>query len=97
MEIAELAKHCVDSINHPERSRPDAPLITLVWMNGKNPFPRKGWPRPKHLLCDNPRGEKVWLYDATNMLAALVAHGYIEAKFETQASPTRIATEELGK
>lgn len=81
MTIPELAEACVDSINHPERSA-GTPLVTLVWTKGKNPLPRKGWPKPKHFLCENPRGEKVWLYDATDMLAALCAHGLVEAKFE---------------
>lgn len=79
MTILELAAACVDAINHPERGCGEC-LITLVWMKGRNPLPRKGWPRPKHLLCENPRGEKVWLYDAKNLLAAMVAHGLVELK-----------------
>lgn len=82
MTPKEIALACVDAINHPERSLPDKPLVTLVWITGKNPLPRKGWPRPKHLLCENSRGEKVYLYDATNMLAALAAHGLVKVEFE---------------
>lgn len=80
MKIPELAAACVDAINHPERSGSEPPLVTLVW-SGKNPFPKKNWPRPKRLLCVNPRGERVYHYDATNLLAAMVAHGLV--KMET--------------
>lgn len=79
MTHKELALACVDAINHPERSRPDKPLVTLV--GKKTLFPKGGGPRPRRLLCINPRGEKVWHYDATDLLAALVAHGLV--KMET--------------
>jgi hypothetical protein len=82
MTPKELAIACVDSMNHPERSAGEPPLITLVGKGRKPLFPRAGWPRPKRLLCENPRGERVYHYDATNVLAALVAHGLVEAKFE---------------
>lgn len=72
-----LAKACVDAINHPERSHPEPPLLTLA-IRGKIPFPKKGWPRPKRLLCENPRGERVYHYDARDFLAAMCAHGLVE-------------------
>lgn len=81
MKINELVEQCIDSINHPERSVPENPLITLV---GKRTlFPYGGGPRPKRLLCVNPNtGDKVWHYDAMSVLAALVAHGAIDVKFK---------------
>ena len=78
MTIPELAAACIDAINHPDRS-PGRPMVTLVWTKGKNPQPRKGWPRPKHLLSDHYH-EKVWLYDAKDLLAAMIAHGLVEMK-----------------
>jgi hypothetical protein len=77
MTWPELAEACVDAINHPERSAGEPPLITLVW-TGKCPFPHRGWPRAKRLLCVNPGGERVYHYDATNVLAAMAAHGLIK-------------------
>ena len=82
MTIPELANVCIDALNHPERSRNGKPLVTLVWTKGKNPFPRKGWPRPKHLLCEHPRRERVYLYDAMDVLAALAAHKLIDVVYE---------------
>lgn len=72
-----LAEACVDSMNHPERSRPDKPLITIVC---KGRLPGKGWPRPKRLLCINPRGERVYHYDAMYFLAAMAAHRLVIVK-----------------
>jgi hypothetical protein len=79
MKVEELVKQCIDSINNPLRS-PESygPLITLV---GKHTlFPRGGGPRPVELLCVNSNGDKVWLYSATKVLAALVANGLVEIK-----------------
>lgn len=72
-----IAEACVDSINHPERSAWEKPLITLVF---KGRLPGKGWPRPKRLLCINPRGERVYHYDAMNFLAAMAAHNLVTVK-----------------
>jgi hypothetical protein len=83
MTWPELAEACVDAINHPERSAGEPPLITLVW-TGKCPFPRRGWPRAKRLLCVNPAGERVYHYDATNVLAAMAAHGLIKVAGATE-------------
>jgi hypothetical protein len=79
MKIEELAAACVDAINHPERSAPDEPLVTLV---GKRTiFPKGGGPRPKRLLCINSQGQKVWHYSAMDVLAALAAHGAVSIEF----------------
>jgi hypothetical protein len=78
LKVTELAARCVEALNHPERSLPDEPLITLV---GKHTlFPKGGGPRPKHLLCINCDGNKVWHYSAFKVLAALVAHRVIDVK-----------------
>lgn len=81
MTLQELADACVDAINHPERSKPEEPLLTLVGKKG-GLFPRKGWPRPKRLLCVNSKEEYVYHYDATNVLAALAARGLVDVSFE---------------
>lgn len=81
-----LAIGCVDALNHPERSLPEKPLITVEI---KGSLPRKGWPRPKRLLCENSRGGRVYHYDAMNLLAAMAAHGLIEVA----ASPSEPAQE----
>ncbi len=77
----ELALQCVDSINHPDRSAGEAPLITLTW-KGKCPFPRKNWPRAKRILCVNRAGEKTAHYDARNVLAAMAAHGLVKIELQ---------------
>ena len=71
MKVEELALKCMDAIRHPDRSLPDKPLITLV---GKHQlFPHGGGPRAKRLLCVNSDGDRVYHYDAMNVLAALAA------------------------
>lgn len=80
MTVQELAAQCAESIRYPERSIPDKPLVTLV---GKHAlFPKGGGPRPKRLLCVNRDGDRVWHYDAMNVLAALAAAGLVEVKFD---------------
>lgn len=82
MTVIELAAACVDALNHPERSGGEPPLLTL---EGRGTlFPKGGGPRPKRLLCVNSRGNKVYHYDAKNVLAALAARGLIEMKFEDE-------------
>ena len=76
MTVNELALACVDAINHPERSGGEPPLLTLE--GKKTLFPKGGGPKPKRLLCVNARGNKVWHYDAKNVLAALVANGAVK-------------------
>lgn len=80
MTVIELANACVDAINHPERSGGETPLITLE--GSKTLFPKGGGPRPKRILCVNARGNKVYHYDAANVLAALAAHGAIKLDFD---------------
>ena len=85
MTIPELAKACVEAINrHTAAPVSKEAYITLVF-KGKIPFPKKNWPRPVHLLCENPRGERVYLYSAANLLAAMIAHKLIEMRPETEA------------
>lgn len=79
MTIQLLADACVDSLNHPERSKPNEPFVRLVGKKG-GLFPRKGWPKPVELLCINSRGGYTYLYDAASVLAAMAAHGLIEVK-----------------
>ena len=80
MTWPELAKSCVDAINqHTESGVSEFPFVTLVF-KGKIPFPRKAWPRPYHLLCENPRGERVYLYKAMDLLAAMAAHKLIDVE-----------------
>lgn len=79
MNVPELSLACADAIQHPERSLPDKPLITLVGRGSL--FPRKGWPRPKRLLSEKSNGERVWHYDAMSVLVALVANDLVEEKF----------------
>lgn len=81
MTNQELANACADSIRHPERSLPDKPLITLVGKSSSM-FPKKNWPRPKRLLCVNSRNERVYHYDAMNVLAAMAVHGLVDVKFQ---------------
>lgn len=45
MKIEEMIEECCYSLNHPERSIPEKPLITIV--GTKTLFPHGGGPRPK--------------------------------------------------
>jgi hypothetical protein len=82
VKVSELVRACVDSINHPERSGREKPLVTL---EGKRQlFPHGGGPKPKRLLCVNSGGNKVWHYDAWSVLAGLAAAGLIVAKTPTE-------------
>ena len=95
MTMQELAQCCVDSLNHPERSKPDKPLVTLSGKRG-GLFPKGGGPRPKRLLCVNHAGEYTYHYDAMNVLAALVAHGAITLA-DQPTDATRTHSWELNK
>lgn len=78
MTIQELAQACANAINN---QCTDKPLVMLVGGN-KGIFPRKGWPRPVHRQWDaqvDDGSRHVYWYDAWNVLAALTAHGYIDA------------------
>lgn len=44
--------------------------VMLVNSTAAAPFHGKGWPRGS-LLCINPQGQGVWMYDAKRLLAAL--------------------------
>lgn len=80
MTIQTLADACVDSLNHPERSRPGTPTIVLKHNKKGGAFPRKGWPKPIRSE-ENVNGPGyVLLYDAASVLAAMAAHGLIEVK-----------------
>jgi hypothetical protein len=94
MTYEELALACVEALNHPDRSEPDEPLITLE--GKKTLFPKGGGPHPKRLLCVNYAGNKVWHYSARNVLAALVAHGLVklEVEEEKQGAPQETRTKE---
>ena len=85
MKVTELAAACVDALNHPERSLPDKPLVTLCGRRGLG-FPRKNWPKSKRLLCVNSKYEYVYHYDAMDLLAAMVAHGLINLADEPSGS-----------
>lgn len=80
MTIQELANACIDSMNHPERSAPCAPVISLVHKKKGGGFPRRGWPKPVQTWDEvNGRGY-VHLYDAASVLAAMAAHGLVEVQ-----------------
>ena len=66
--VAELQKRIAGQVNGAAWVR--RPLVTLVIQGAKRPFPIKGFPRAE-LLCNNSKGESVWLYDAERLLAAL--------------------------
>lgn len=94
MTVKELALACVDAMNHPSRSFPEEPLVTLEGTTTL--FPKGGGPRPKRLLCVNSQGNKVWHYSARNVLAALVARGLVELKTEQEkpSAPQEAGTKE---
>lgn len=91
MKVQELMLACVDSMNHPERSLPEKPLVVLT--GSKTLFPKGVGPRPLRLLNENPyTRQRTWHYDAMSVLAALAAAGLVEVQFPVAAQRAEEAT-----
>lgn len=73
MTVKELVDACVDSVNHPERTRAWDPLVSFT-SRGGSPLSKQFFPKFKFMV-NGYRGESVYFYSAKELLHAIAANG----------------------
>jgi hypothetical protein len=75
-QIKELIKACIDSLNYPERSKPDKPLVCFLAY--RNPFQAPGRnPKPVRFVDKRSDGKTLYHFYALDVLVWMKVHGIL--------------------